>query len=303
MRNIVDIGKKGGERLTDLALPHVELRVDDPFLQMRLAAIRKVRPVTIQSEGPDGTKRPIEVIPLPLRNERVFNFVHDIAPYGPMLYSSVGKRKGEDADLGMVSPNFDTSGQERLPSIKIIPLRIAYPLTSKLQPNALMATMLAGATELESQGIGSEERARVDPEHRVTLLGAISLNNPSVALSHQNHEVRGGYVDRASGLAVPASSVATGLTDGRLGTLYSPDSDDPEFSGYGNPVNVHQGGATATDTLWYPKSFLDGDAAFGISYSDASRIMIGAGLQRLYGEDLKHRDIVNSQLESLGAQI
>jgi hypothetical protein len=284
MKTIIDIGKQGSEQLPNIHAPGAEVAVDDPDLAAKLAIIRRFPRQTIEAPTADGVLRTVTIRTLLLHNSRVFDLVHSLAPYEPMVYAHTGGR----TVLGMLSPNYDPDGQTRLPAIKIIPLQKPYPLTPQLQPDARMTTMLAGAVGAERKGVGSHtSNMASDLEHKATILGAISVGNPDLALSHQNHGVRA------------RSAVATGLTNGRLGNLYAPDASVSEFPGYGSPIVIHKEHATLQDMLFLPDSFLDDEQSFGVALGHASKIMLGAGLQVLYG---RQRDLqaVNDQLQSIG---
>lgn len=265
MRTIVDLGKAGAERLDGFTGPKTEQPATQ--LDVYLGFIKNFPRQVIEADTSDGVKKSVEVRTLLLSNQHVFQLVHELAVYEPMVYA----HQGGKTVFGMLSPNYDGEGKDRLPSIKVIPLQKPYPLTSDLKPDARMATMLTGATNAESKGIGGHSGPVAgDFEHRLTILGAISKDDYSIALNHTNHAIR------------QDSSVATGLTNGKLGTLYEADKTVSDFTGYGNPLNFHQGKTAPSDAIFLPDSFLSSPEAFGPYYDDASRLMLGAGLQVLY---------------------
>jgi hypothetical protein len=225
-----------------------------------------------------------------LNNPIVFSWAHELATYEPMVYARVGNK----TSMGMLSLNYDTTGTDRLSTLKIIPLQQAYPLNSNLDPDAAMATMLAGAVSAERAGVGSDKGVIAsDFEHQATILGAVSLGDPNRAISHANHGVR------KSG-----SSVATGLANGSLGNLYVPDRAGSGFTGYGDPVIIDQITAQPGDMLMIPDRWLDSEAAWGGTYDDASRIMMGAGLQVLHNrQGPGGHEAVQRQLSALAAQV
>jgi hypothetical protein len=193
------------------------------------------------------------------------------------------------------NPSGDTSGSfERHETIKFIPLNQAYPLTGKLLPDARMATMLAGAASAERAGVGSESNLGGDLEHQVTILGALSLGNSNIAISHANHAARSN------------SSVASGLSNGQLGNLYAAGSLG-EFPGYGQAITIHR--QSAGDTAVYvPDSFLEDpdNNAFGVSYQQAERMLVGAGMQALYEREpagQRSAGILGSKIVSLSAKM
>lgn len=282
MKTIIDLGKQGGEHLQEYNGPQAELSITNPDLAQKLAIIRRFPRQTIEAMTADGVRKSVNIRTLLLNNHTVFDLVHSIAPYEPMVYIHTDGK----TVMGMLSPNYDTTGTERLSSIKVIPLQHAYPLTPGLQPDARMTTMLAGAVSAERKGVGAHTgNIAGDLEHKATILGAVSLGNPGLALSHQNHSVRA------------RSAVATGLTDGQLGTLYTPGEND--FPGYGRPVSIEKDRTRPDDMLFFPDSFLDDEGSFGVSLTDASRIMLGAGLQVLYGRQ-HDAAAVTEQLQTIG---
>lgn len=267
MTNILELGKRGAESVGELYTPEASPLPAD--LAQRLEIIKRFPSMRIEADTADGTKRAVSVHPLLLKTPQVFALVHGLAPYEPMVYA----RQGNRAVLGMLSPNYSGHGEadeQRLPSIKVIPLQAPYPLTSKLTPDTRMTTMLAGAVSAERKGVGGHSgRVAEDLEHKAAILGAISTNDPSIAIQHKNHSVR------------QQSSLATGLTNGELGSVYAPDHSISEFTGFGQPMVFQQGTTSDTEIIYIPDSFLDADEARGTYYQGAGRLMVGAAMQTL----------------------
>ncbi len=281
--SIIELGKQGSENLAlDVTLG---LAADQPLHDM-ISVIRRFPKLQIDAETEVGVLRPVDTRMMPLANPKVFELCHQLATYEPILYATDGSR----TVMGMLSVNYDTTGTHRQPTLKLIPLATAYPLTSKLDPDARMATMLAGAVSAERQGVGNDGGiVAEDFEHKATILGAISVGDSGLAVSHANHAVRA------------SSSVATGLTDGRLGNLYVPDSAVSDFTGYGEPIVIDPAAVGAADMLLIPDRFLDSEAAWGGTYDDAPRIMLGAGLQVLYGR--QGSGAIQSQVGALAERV
>lgn len=281
MKHILDIAKQGA----DLGGQHTEVQaapgpaVNDPTL-------RRIRQTLLSDRFPKTTlqveyagsltrseeSRSTQVRPLRLANPQIYQLAHMFATYEPMVYLQTNSQA--PARLGMLSANFSTAtlqtsgSYDRLPAIKFIPLQMAYPLNTKLLPDARMSTMLAGAVGAERAGVGSEANIGTDFEHRATILGAISLNDVRIATSHASHDIRAN------------SSIATGLSNGRLGNLYTA-GNLAEFPGYGQPVNITRESAGEA-TIYIPDSFLESDESLGISYAGADRYLLGAGIQSLH---------------------
>lgn len=294
MKSILDIGKQGSDRLESFSGPQAAALGAD--LDQRLAIIARFPTQTIEADTADGIKKSVEVHTLLVGNDRIFDLAHGLAVYEPMVFARAAQRRV----LGMLSPNYDEAGGTRLSSLKIIPLLQPYPLRADKKPDARMATMLAGAVSAEREGVGGHAGATsADFEHRATILGAISLDNHDLAIKHENHVVRTGK-DAVSGKTVaPPSAVATGLTDGRLGNLYVPEPSVSDFPGFGEPLFIHRG---SNDMLFLPKAFLGAEEAFGASYADAPRIMLGAGLQTLFNRS-SDAAAVGNQIRAIGDEL
>jgi hypothetical protein len=223
----------------------------------------------------DGVIKDIEVHTLRLDDARVYGLVWQMASFEPMVYARQGDGR---AVMGMLSPNFDGDGADRLHSIKVLPLQRPRPLVRRgtdLVPHAETATMLAGSAHAEGKGVGGHDVAPAhDYEHKTGFLGAVSLGRQTVVDGtgrHVQHAVR------------ERSSVATGLTNGQLGNLFVPNgADTGGFSGYAMPLFFSQDTVGPSDTIYWPKDFLNRDEAYGVHYDEAARITYGAGLKILH---------------------
>lgn len=272
MKTIIDQGKQGAEYLSDIHIPVAE--PISPQLEKIVENIKKLPSQSIELETIDGIRKMVSVRSLALINERAFRAAHILAAHELAVYAQKVTPEGTRTVMGMLSPNYSAHGEYRQPAIKVIPLQNPQPLTTKSQPNAETMTMLTGAVSAERKGVGADGAdLSSDFEHRATFLGAISLNNPTIAISHKNHEVR------------KQSAVASGLSDGKLGDLYVP---TPSFSGFAEPMVFDPGQTAADDILFIPDSFLEGTDAFGMGYVEAPEVMLGAGLvtlQERHGRD------------------
>lgn len=286
MKTILDLGKKGGETINEEPILH-GMRQNDAHLLRDIEIVQRFPAMTIDVESSEGVKGSVEVHALALGNSRAFDFITQLATHAPMVYV---RAQGRSA-MGMLSPNYDTNGEFPLPSLKVIPLRQAYPLTNKRLPDPVMATMLAGGVAAESKGVGGHGiPPEVDFEHKATILGSVSVGDPDIATNHANHAVR------------KKSSLVTGLTNGSLGTLYQPDRAVSEFTGFGEPLLIEKSAATRQDFIYIPKSFLDApEQAFGVYFDEAPRILLGAGLQVLYERTAPSE--VNNQIRRIGARV
>lgn len=283
MRNILDIAKHGGEQL-DMDI-RVANTADISGLDKLAGTLRRFPKQQIEAETAAGVKKNIGVHTLLLSNVKVFELLRQAAVFEPVVYARAHGREV----MGMLSANYDEKGISRLPFIKIIPLKNPYPLTSKQQVDPRMATMLAGAASGERRGVGGHGgKVSRDPEHLNTIYGALSLNQPDIAISHKNHQIR------------RSSSVATGLTDGRLGTLFAPDRALSDFPGFDNPLTIHPGAAGKNDAVFMPESFIDNLDSYGVTYDNASRVMLGASLRILYE---RRGQAVSAQIQSLSERV
>ncbi len=273
MRTILDIGQAGAEHI-DMTTPRPEITMAG--LAPYLGIVAKLPTEKLPVEVDSGVQKDIEVYNLRLSDPKQFELVHRLALYEPMVYAKQGSR----VVMGMASPNYDTHGEQRQASIKILPLQTPYPLVMKtsqtVEPDARMATMLAGAARAEGKESGSHQvPVAQDYEHKLTMYGAVSLGRATILddsrSQHVNHKVKA------------VSSVARGLTDGQLGNIFQPGSSETaEFTGYGMPMFFYPGRITAEDAIYLPKSFVDSELGFGVHYADAARIAYGATLQILY---------------------
>lgn len=270
----------------DVAHPTPGLAVEDVQQYAQLVGIFPT--IKIPTEANDEDKIDIEAHGLLMRNPQVFGLVQAMAPYEPIVYA----RKGDRTVMGILSPNYDEQGENRLPSIKVLPLQRAYPLISSrgnLLPNAQMATMLAGSAHAEGPGSGSHNRPpSEDFEHKLTFLGALSLNRETIKGtdgSHVQHTIR------------RKSSVAAGLSNGQLGNIFVPNGDG-DFPGYDMPLVFEPGKALGSDAIYFPKGFLEHPEAYGVYYTDAARIAYGASLEIL--RQRRGQQVVSEQMRRIG---
>jgi hypothetical protein len=285
MKTILDIGQQGAEFM-DVQAPAPVLAVEG--VQRFTPIVDKFPTSRIESDVSDGTKRGIEVHTLLLSNPQVFDLVWEMAIYEPMVYA----RKGNRTAMGILSPNFDEHGTDRLPTIKVLPLKTPYPLVGRgtdLLPDAQMATMLAGSAHAEGKGNGGHDKPPAeDYEHKLTFIGAVSLGKSSIT-------EKGRHIQHAER---KRTSVATGLTNSSLGNIFATDGDRTGgFTGYDVPLTFRQGAVQAADAIFFPKGFLHNETAYGAYYVDASRITYGAGLQIMYAR--QGRQVVSDQINQM----
>ncbi len=287
MKNIIDLGKKGAEHVgLESPTPGLVVSGIEPYIDV----INRLPVTKIEAETGVGTKKDIEVHTLLLKNPKVFQLMWQAAVYEPIVYA----RQGNKTAMGILSPNYDTNGDNRLPSIKVLSLARPYPLISEggeLLPDPQMAIMLAGSAHSEGKGSGGHDKpVDQDYEHKLAITGAVSLGRTSITEggAHVQHAVR----DR--------SSVATGLSNGSLGNLYVPSADTAGFSGYGEPMIYHQDKVGVHDAIYFPKGFMNSEKSFGVHYTDAARIAYGAGLQILF--DRKGQQSVNDSISRIAGQ-
>jgi|GEM_PF-3239392 len=271
MKSILEIGKRGAEHMDVLAPVPVGLKGVEPYV----AVLSKFPVERLEVEINDGTRRDIGVHNLRLGTPRIFDLIHRLAPFEPIVYAKQGPR----TVMGMLSPNYDVKGENRQSSVKVIPLITPYPLVAisnhNVVPDARMAVMLAGAAHAEGQGSGSHNvPAMEDFEHKLAMYGAVSLDRATIldgAGQHKNHSVRA------------VGSVATGLTDGTLGNIFQPGGQETgDFTGYGEPIIFRPGSTTPEDAIYLPESFVASELGFGAHYDEAAQITYGAAVQVLH---------------------
>lgn len=294
MNKITDYGARGAEHITEYTKP--ETPEIDSVLEAHINIVKQFPRIRLEEDAADGAKKPIDTFVLPLSNDKTFRLVHSLANYSPLVYISP---EGGPASMGILSPNYNNHGHKRNPDIKVIPLFTPYPLIQKgqfdLVPDARMMTMLAGAANSEAKGVGGHGNVDKDFEHKATILGAISIGNHSVAINHDNHEIR-----KQDG------SVASNLTNGRLGNLYTPNQSEHDFTGFGPPIVIKANQPNTKSKLYIPESFLGNEEAFGVTYDDADRIMLGAGMQALHNRQAQTdagRSIISDQIKMIGKQV
>lgn len=302
MRNIVDIGKQGAEHV-DVAIPTAQVELDGraPFLHVIGGFPVQKIPTAVE----DGTPRisaDVEVHSLLLQDRRdptdrrVFDLVWHFALYEPMVYAS---KAGRPAVMGMLSPNFDSEGKVRQPSIKVLPLLQPYPLIKRgkadFAPDENMATMLAGSAHSEGEGSGGHDKpVEEDYEHRLTIVGAASLGKDTILNEEGEHVQHGERQENGS--------VAASLTDGKLGNLFVPDGDQTGgFTGYAPPLVFEWGQLTPQDAIFFPKSFLGRDQAYGAHYEEGARIVYGAGVQIMYAR--LGQQAVSARLQKIASEV
>lgn len=294
MNKITDYGARGAEHLESYTAPKIQ--EIDPTFQSYVNIVKQFPKVNLEDDASDGSKRPLSAHALPIGNERVFELLHAFSVYEPLVYLGTN---GQKASMGIMSPNHDDHGHSRNPDLKIIPLFTPYPLNVKgqydLTPDARMMTMLAGAAHSESAGVGGHGDVDNDLEHRATILGAISIGDSSKAISHANHDVR-----RQNG------SVVSSLSNGQLGNIFAPNTSENDFTGFGQPIVISKETAGKKDFVYIPESFVGSESAFGVTYKDADRIMLGAGLQALYSRNPDNglgRSIVGDQIKNIAKKV
>jgi hypothetical protein len=282
-KQYIDSGLRGAERLGNLAAPETGLHSNiDPFLEK----LRTLPTVRVEVEGQDGVKTTVESLVFGLENQRAYAAVFALAAYEPAVIARVGGRSIH----GMLSANYDAHGEHRLGVVKIIPLNEPLQHGSGQLPDAGGIALLGGAVSLERPGVGSHDSiVGEELEHRVTSLGAVSLGSPEVSLGHVQHDLR-----------KAGSSTASGLTSGKLGTLFAPTS-TRDFQGFGEPLVVTEANRAGV-SICLPKSYLDNpDMTFGALLTvDTTRVMVGNGIVSLVeqrGERALHEaNQLNAQL-------
>lgn len=263
MINITDVGRKGAEQVGELKiLKKPDTNGVDGFVD----GLRSLKTTKLEVRTADGVLMPVEVTPIPVagRGISLLGKLSLLQQTGYM-HDSSGVRHG------MLSPNYDYTGRNRKDSIRFMPTNDGFTIKNGVWlPDAQHTLMLAGATSLESEGVGSDHHA-IDPEHKAGVYGATSLGDMSKAINHAQHGVR------KSGM-----SIAEGLTNGVLGNVFARGSIDG-FDGF-DVSNDYTGSEGAV--FYIPKSYLESPdqtmgAYFGpdIDGVTPDRVFAGAALQ------------------------
>lgn len=275
MRTLIEYGKRGTELAGDIkTVPNVEHAPYKKQLEY-LLTLRGLR-TFVDVDTDLGVKKKLEVITVPLFGEG-YQLARGLADGRPTVFvhTQTGLRQG------MMSPNYDHEGKERLAAVKIQLLKQrAFEVSTKLWlPDADDAVYLAGVTALEAQGVGGHDApVEQDLEHRLSVLGAVSLGDITLAQEHGQHAVR----ERGS-------SVAAGLSNYKLGSIFAEGSIGG-FEGFDEPITFD--GSENGKFMFIPVSYVENpEQAFG-GLMDTSPglapegIVIGAGMKALEARNM-----------------
>ncbi len=268
MNTIVDYAKGGVEQVGDVAVAH---RSPVSSYENIIAGLLRQKRLKIPVDSSDGVKKQAEAIGIPVSGKSIelLRILSDAQPAGYLSF------KGETTH-GMISPNYDSRGREKKGTVRFQSVLGGFTIRNGVWlPEAANAIYLAGATGLESKGMGDCHSIPVskDPEHKLTVIGAISKGDINIAKTHAQHGVR------ESG-----GSVASSLTNGQLGNVFAPDSIEG-FSGFGKPVEL-TGNEQPSATFFIPVSYLENpEQAFGAYITDGDitpeQIVNGAGYRAI----------------------
>lgn len=208
----------------------------------------------IDVEASDGVMQSIEVVGIPVSGQRslsLLRIMSDAQAPGYLHY-------GGQTMHGMLSPNYDHEGTHQKSTVRFQALVGGFAIKNGLWiPDPANAMYLAGATGLESAGVGGHDRSlSEDPEHKLTVLGAVSKEDISIAKTHAQHGIR-----------EASDSVAHSLSDGKLGNVFAPQSIDG-FEGFGRPIELN-GAEQPAATFFIPMGYLERpEQAFGAFITD-----------------------------------
>lgn len=241
MKNILDHAKRGAENVGELAGGH---SVDQSRLAVFIQKLLESKAFTkIEVDTTDGVKRSVEAVTVPVRGQGM-NLLQALSDASPTVFLRHANRTTQ----GMISPNYDTDGRNKLGGVRFLGVRDdSFVIRNgSWVPEPTTGLYLAGATGLESKDVGGSDHAKIDvrkdPEHKISVYGAVSLGNIALARSHAQHDYRS-----------KGGSVATGLTNGALGNVFAPGSIDT-FSGFGAPITLD---GTEGATIFIPRDYLE----------------------------------------------
>ena len=169
-----------------------------------------------------------------------FRLAQMLSEHSPMVYVPTNSRYRE----AMMSPNYDAHGENIRPTVRVIPVnKSGIPVNSALWlPDASQVMALAGSVSMEKKGVGGHGNGMSDVEHKLSVIGAVTLGNVRLASAHAQHHVREN-----------AGSTATALSNGSLGTVFSKGRIE-RFDGFGEPIEYD---GSTKQVLFIPDSFFD----------------------------------------------
>lgn len=281
MNTIVDYAKQGVEGVGELARNN---RPEINNFSNLINGLLRVPRTIIEADTADGVKKSLEVVGIPVSGERSMQLLRMLSISQAPGYLGTGNRTVH----GMLSPNYDESGERRKNTIRFQSVIGGFTIRNGVWlPEPNNALYLAGATGLETQGSGSHSRPHsIDPEHKLTVYGAASVGDISVAKKHAQHDLR-----------KRGGSVARGLSDGSIGNIFSGKSIEG-FSGFGEPIEL-TGNEKPTANFYIPVGYLDNpEQAFGayIGSGDITpeQIITGAALRTVSLRGVKTTDFVKA---------
>lgn len=250
MNTIVDFAKGGVEQAGEVAVAH---RVPVDSYEKLVSGLLRQKRLRIPVDSTDGVKKQAEAVGIPVsgRSMQLLSMLSDAQPAGYLSF-------GGETTHGMLSPNYDSEGKVKKNTVRFQSVVGGFTIRNGVWlPEAANAIYLAGATGLEAKGVGGHDiPVSEDPEHKLTVLGAITKGDISIAKNHAQHGVR------ESG-----GSVAASLTNGQLGDVFAPKSIDG-FSGFGRPIEL-TGREQPPAAFYIPVGYLENpEQAFGAYITD-----------------------------------
>lgn len=267
MNTIVDYAKGGVEQAGEVAVAQrVPVNTYESIVNGLLGRKRQKLPL-VDSSGGDLISP--EVVSIPVRDKHGMGLLRILSEAQASGYLYFNDKMTH----GMLSPNYDASGQNKKNSIRFQSVLGGFTIRKGVWlPEASNALYLAGATGLEAKGVGSHDvPVSKDPEHKLTIYGAVSKGDINIAKTHAQHGVR------KSG-----DSVAHSLSDGSLGDVFSPKSIEG-FNGFGKPIEL-TGNEVPNATFYIPVGYLENpEQSFGAYITNSGltpeQIVSGAAIR------------------------
>lgn len=231
-------GYKGGETV-EVSQKQLDIVSTQTFIDQLLLLKDRLPRKDISVPTTDGVLKDLSARMIPLFGEG-FRLAQMLSERSPMVYVPTNGRYRE----AMMSPNYDAHGENVRPTVRVIPVnKSGIPIDSALWlPDANQVMALAGGVSMEKKGVGGHGDGTSDVEHKLSVIGAVTLGNVRLASGHAQHHVREN-----------AGSTATALSNGTLGSVFSKGRID-RFDGFDEPIEYD---GSTKQVLFIPDSFFD----------------------------------------------
>lgn len=234
----LQIGFEGGETVS-VSQTQLDIDSTNTFIDQLTQLKGNLPKKDISVPTIDGVLKKMSARMIPLFGEG-FNLARMLSEHSPMVYVPTNGQYRE----AMMSPNYDAHGENIRPTVRVIPVnRSGIAVDSALWlPDANQVMALAGGVSMEKKGVGGHGNGTSDVEHKLSVIGAVTLGDVRLASGHAQHHVR-----------ESAGSTATALSNGSLGSVFSKGRIE-RFDGFGEPIEYD---GSTKQVLFIPDSFFD----------------------------------------------